>query len=89
MLYSADAEKPNAEALKIRLLVALKQHICGNLQSSHGKFTAFIDTVIIGKADRNTRRIEPVSYNRDKAEALCQYSKPRSANKILMYKKMP
>ena len=81
MLCTYPAEKPNAEAFKIWFLSALKRHTHGNLQSSHGKFTAILDIASIGVADHNSRRLEPVSRNRDKAKASCQYSKTKRTNK--------
>ena len=75
------AEKPNAEAFKIWFLAALKRHTHRDLQSSQGKFTAILDIAVIGIADHNSRRLESVSRNRDKAKASCQYSKAKRTNK--------
>ena len=81
MLCTYPAEKPNAEAFKIWFLAALKRHTHGDLQSSQGKFTAILDIAVIGIADHNGRRFEPVSRNRDKAKASRQYSRTRRTNK--------
>ena len=81
MLYTYPAEKPNEGAFMIWFLAALKRHTHGNLQSNHGKFTAILDIAIIGIADHNSRRFEPVNSNRDKAKASRQYSRTRRTNK--------
>ena len=81
MLCTYPAEKPNAGAFLIRFLAALKQHTHINSQSNHSKFTAILDIAIIGIADHNSRRFEPVNRNRDKAKASRQYSRTRRTNK--------